>query len=512
MKKNIKKTICALAMASCVTISLVGTPKVLLLANTGCTISDLGTYSVFEKELHEIRKEKKPQFVNKDLYNYFVNYFGGDFTKDDLENVSTLVIDKPLSDSNLSDLKYMPNLTSLEIHEMKIDANDLRYNQNLLRFNMVLGEISNSSKLPNTLSSFTLDGTVISEDILYVPYNVENLNIWNAIFSRIVFKNPESLLKFNFCGYSLLDLNDLKDCFNLEYMELRRCPNVKNIEVLNDLSSLSSLELDEFCCIWLNGNLLSKLPLSPDSKVYYMDLINELDIIVTDIINEGMSEEEKLNAIILYVVNYIDYDPDVSFEVEGHENLVNEYNKHPIYYALKSDVGICVNYGCLFKALADRVGLDNYQPKSESHTWNMVRLGNQESYGAYDMSIFDGFAYLRDLNGDKYCSYILYSNYLENNDTSQLCYYGFDVEQVGKDTYKTLIEPKDIKNITKEIGYLNANIFDSKLVTSFVVLGEILAFISIAIGNSVYQTRKENSNVQVLKYKRVGEDIKVYYG
>lgn len=499
-KSNIKKLAGACAIIGVISLSTLITPKVVLAHETGASLSDIASYYSFENDLKKIWQEPNITFQNQELFNKLKEQAGGNLTIDFLKSVRNLIIEDPLNNSDLSDLKYLPNLNSIFINDMNINCHDLMYNQNLSTLDIAGGTIKNTQDLPNTIKDFRLDNTTIVGDIVYVPYNTTELALYNTTSTKIHVKNPKNLITFEFNGYALLDLEDIKDCVNLNTIKLTRCANVKNGFYLKTFANLHSIEIDEYACIWIDNQTLESLNLKDDT---YLSYNKQIDEIIASIIKENMTEEERLNAIILYITDKIDYDQRVAEERKGHEQLSEDYNEYPLYFALNSEQGTCITYASLFSALANRIGLNNYQPRSEKHTWNMVRLESDTKYEAYDLGGLDGYAILKGEENEPYAVETPTSIYLENNDTDSLYYYGFNLDTIDNETFKTQIKPTLIKNFIQEIGYLKSNNFEAFQAQFLVLSIELMASLIIFSTIANKDEKEQDQQTVILKYKRI---------
>ena len=169
-----------------------------------------------------------------------------------------------------------------------------------------------------------------------------------------------------------------------------------------------------------------------------------------------MPDEEKVRGITLNVASRIEYDYTVQNQEEIADQVSSEYNKYPITYALDGN-GVCINYACLFTALANRVGLENYQDISPKHTWNMAEIDGE--YRAFDITNIDGeYAILRGNNNQPYKNENqTYQYYFNLHDEDQLYYYNFNPDTViGTDHKGELVELTEVGEYN--IGYVKNNI------------------------------------------------------
>lgn len=169
-----------------------------------------------------------------------------------------------------------------------------------------------------------------------------------------------------------------------------RCPNIKSINLDNaiSLSDLSFVyELSNLEEIYLNGcpyitsefleylndnNIISNLSEA--------DVINskKIDSIIEEIISIDMSDEEKVRAVCLYVLDNMEY--DVASIVES--------NNNPIECFLKKGKGVCASYAYLTNVLLNKAGVCSYVAVNENHGWNLIKLDGEYYY--VDTTNMDG--------------------------------------------------------------------------------------------------------------------------
>ena len=111
----------------------------------------------------------------------------------------------------------------------------------------------------------------------------------------------------------------------------------------------------------------------------FIDINKKLDTIVTQLgITEQSTDYEKLDAILIYTLDNLKYDPLISDMLENNENLEGRsrefYQDGTLYGALEKDTVICGNYAALVNALSSRVNLFTYWVKSTNHAWNLVEV------------------------------------------------------------------------------------------------------------------------------------------
>ena len=172
--------------------------------------------------------------------------------------------------------------------------------------------------------------------------------------------------------YSNIDFTRIDNLKRIEfyYMQLYDYPIFLTNEMINTLKSRGvDIYLD-------NVRLENVVSLNEGID----DIVkNNLDI------NENSSDIDKLNTILLYILENFEYDEIVSNNnannIDDH-NYVSSFYTNGVMSALYNKKGniICGNYAALFQALANRVGLTSYYVTSDNHAWNMVCFGNERYY------------------------------------------------------------------------------------------------------------------------------------
>lgn len=408
----------------------------------------------FSTELIEIMSTEKITFQNQELYNLIVSQVGEPLTKEKLSDITELTIEEQLSNNNLSDLKYLPNLLSLTIHNNDLNLEDIQYNQNLYYLELNSCTIKNTQSLPNTTEGLILDNCTCNDNRLITPYNCNTLILTGSSINNLTLKNPKSLEYLSIIGDTILDLNTIKDCTNLSELTLKLCSNISNPHILTQLPNLKTLKIDDYCPIWLNNEILKHLPLSEEDKIIYSSEINTLDTIASTLVaNESLSEEDKIQRIVLYILEKLKYDMDIVEDPDNTINSVHDYNLEPIKNALNNEEVVCINYACLFKALANRLNLNNYQLFSTNHSWNIVYQDGE--YKGYDLTNLDIGPIVQMADTKELCiiADTTTEELIEQGNSEYLYYYGFD--KIDDIDHQSLYTPTDIENTIINIGYIN---------------------------------------------------------
>ena len=124
-------------------------------------------------------------------------------------------------------------------------------------------------------------------------------------------------------------------------------------------------------------------------------LINELDEVYNSIgIDENDSTIDKMDKILIYILNRFTYDPKVNEAAEIGEkaDTTKFYNEGELYGSLNNDTQICGNYAAMMYTLCRRAGINNYFLASVNHAWNAVEIGDYYYY--VDPTWLDGSTFI----------------------------------------------------------------------------------------------------------------------
>lgn len=123
-----------------------------------------------------------------------------------------------------------------------------------------------------------------------------------------------------------------------------------------------------------------------EAKDKYLRAAKKLAIMIEELnIPTDATEDQKLDAIIVYVLEHLEYDKKVSALItdgEPHEEQTEKfYEGGRLYGALEKDTAICGNYAALTEALMDRLCAPqrSHILESTNHAWNIVKI-NGEPY------------------------------------------------------------------------------------------------------------------------------------
>ncbi len=416
------------------------------------TGADLANNPTYVAELKSIEEEKNIEFANTELLDAINESLGYRLTTTNIKDVTELTINKPLSNNDFSDLKYFTNLKELKIYMNTVDLADLKYNQKLESLVLSRTRLTNSNLLPNSIKRIYFFDSILEDHLLYLPYNTESAYVYQMGFTNIKPKNPERLMMLTVdSNVANLDLGFLRDCKNLLKLSILTCPNITSPEVLTELDKHCEVVLDDYATIWLNYDIYNGIKnLSETNKEDIRTETAALDAIAQMLVpNKDIPDNEKIKAISDYIVKTLKYNEGLAEDPTSNPEAAEILNNRPIKYALSSTDGydeVCINYACLFQALANRVGLNSKQLMASGHTWNQV--GDKH----IDLTSLDAASFIIGEDDTKYTMEdLLKMEY----DIPDYAYFVSD-DRIAKDPfYEEEYHSEEVKNVDYNIGYVS---------------------------------------------------------
>ena len=202
------------------------------------------------------------------------------------------------------------------------------------------------------------------------------------------YTDPEFVYKIsNMPNLKVLTLS--VDSESIDYTKIGTSGNLKEFNITGEPGtiavSLTTDEIENMRSRGIDVNITDGKYENSDVSKRVEEINKKLDEIMKELdLRKNMTDEEKRDAIILYVIEHLEYDPEVaakqndpnyvesSTDVEkGREKF---YKDGSIYAALEEDTQICGNYAALFQALAERSGIESYVIHSHNHAYNLVNI------------------------------------------------------------------------------------------------------------------------------------------
>jgi hypothetical protein len=357
---------------------------------------------------------------------------------------------------------------------INVDGNSsldwLNYCDNLESLTINITSESGMDKLQDITNLKSLKSLTISNATDALEINSNNFS-----FS----KNITSLQSLSILGVDFIESGVLESLTNLKKLTISDCLN-QNIDFdkLTFLDELSFGMTNSYNLpIYFTEEDYEKLTnagVTVTANSDYLDKALEIGTRIDSIISEigitnDMSDQEKLNKILIYVLDNLEYDSEVSNAIRtntDHTELTQSfYQDGFLYGALEKDTAICGNYSALVSALCERAGLNDVFLESSNHAWNLIEIDGLEYY--VDATWLDDNGKLvqnesveYDNNGNKILSvsyeHVPAQQFLETNDTEGIDWYMED---------PTTISTKD-QNNSHEANYIPTYITIKELPTT----------------------------------------------
>lgn len=187
-----------------------------------------------------------------------------------------------------------------------------------------------------------------------------------------------------------------QDILNIFYTALNRgwdeltfyCPNDYDT-CLDDVSDITS---DQNVLSYVNNfvstyNSYNKIRVNMNNfgrvnieiqKIYSNEMIskinNKIDEIYSQIINDSMSDEQKIKTVHDYIINHTVYDNERSEQIKSGVVIDSVHTSNIAYGPLFTGKAICGGYTDTMALFLDKIGIPNYKVASERHIWNVVYI------------------------------------------------------------------------------------------------------------------------------------------
>jgi len=445
-------------------------------------------------------------FNNPELEEYLKEYLGIDrITGADLLTIRELHIIKQFTNNDLSDLSKLSNLKELYINDMYIDASDLTDVTSLKVLWLNNCTIKNNNSLPNSITSMTLEDCLVEDDYLATPFALKKMVLNYTSFINLKIKNPEQLRRLEIFGNTFLDFGELEDCSNLYHMTLHECANVVNLQSLEHLTSLENLNVDDYAAIWMDKEVYEEYQSKingPDNL--YTEII-DLDKIASSLELESSTDEEKINRLLVYILEKLEYDSSLDLDGARVQKRRSQIRENPISSAIYNGKTLAISYAALFQALANRGGLTSYQIFSEGNTWILYDGNGQKKY--IDPTMLDKGTYLKNGVQDMNTDSIEYINKGQGDD---LFYYSFTEDEVLEDdNYKALKLPEEfngelnmgyVKSEDRYVISFNGNNYEMKLKYYVTGVGFIMIFTNVL--HAIKNDREEDKKLEKVRRRK----------
>lgn len=219
---------------------------------------------------------------------------------------------RSIGEINSTDHSYQVGATSVSCHRDTITDADLR-------------------RLPSTIEQLDLDSCQFVNDLSTLPEICPNIK-------KICLKNCSSIVDLSF---------------------IMRFPSLEKVE-LNDMAGISLELLEYFQERGIEYNI------TQDDY----DASQKVDEIIDEIITDDMTDEEKIEAVCLYVSENCNYRLTKTYES----------NSDPLSTTLLEEKGVCAGIAYTTNVLLRKAGIESYELISNNHGWNLIDLDGKYYY------------------------------------------------------------------------------------------------------------------------------------
>lgn len=276
-------------------------------------------------------------------------------------------------------------------NDIEMDLTYLNYFSNLKEFNISMNYLEKINNLPylESVEKVNINSYTNEHDIYYTVDFAQQLkrsfpNLKSIYFGDRMIFEPGSLECMN---ESKLEYIDIPMSINMDidfnYLGFLTQLNLR----YNDPYDVAvSLNTEEYNNLINSGTKISFK--SQTDEINYLYACKELDKIIEKLqLNDNMSFSEKLDKIIVYILDSGDYSERIAYLIENEIelsdddiNLVDKIYKHG-FLSFDSE-RLCGVYAALTEALIDRIAEPDtsYFLNSENHAWNIIKEGNKTYY------------------------------------------------------------------------------------------------------------------------------------
>ena len=328
----------------------------------GCLVNEVHASDVVSSSISDFNIDSLPDSVRRDVLFLLGKESYEMITSSDLERIKSFNIRVYNdSDTDLSYLKYFPNLEELYIESFISDST-------------YFDGLKNVAGLKNLSLFLCNDYGAITKDSLSFLDNVHIDSI--SLIGYSLYPGVEEYLE---------KIDDIKLGYGDYDIDFGKLTSVKNLDFYRDGPYDVAIYLDSEKYNKLVSNGVNITFNSEDDKDTFIEVNERLDGIVSSLgIDDNSTNQEKFDSILIYVLEHLQYDEKISEMIRtlGIENVVGAeefYDGGLLYGALEKDSAICGNYAALVEALLNRVGYqaDSSIISNSRHAWNAVKVDGE---------------------------------------------------------------------------------------------------------------------------------------
>ena len=339
--------------------------------------------SISQEEIYNQEEVNIPESLRSEI-SYKVGKIPGDtITKSDLKNITILSLSGEIPE-DMQFLQYCDNLESLYVivrDETNLDF--LTYAKSIKKLELTFQTLNNEKI--ETIPAIPQLESISFYSLWYnMELNIENLKFLNQMPN--VKKISFSYIRLSpDCEEYLSKMEEIQLGTSETYdIDFKKLIGLKKLSLKHnkpyDIAIFLSTE--EYNTL-INAGVEIEFA-SEEERETYLKVASQLDDMVASLeIDKNSTDQEKLDTILIYVLNHLKYDSEVSEMIlkdEIDKELTQSFYKNGyLYGAIEKDSAICGNYAALIEALMDRVSLPQQSTimTSTNHAWNLVKVNNE---------------------------------------------------------------------------------------------------------------------------------------
>jgi len=219
---------------------------------------------------------------------------------------------------------------------------------NIFNIDKTTSNIVNNSYYKNTDYSFVSNTSLFyvnnKQDILNVFYTILNSGMEEFVF---------------YCSDGYNECIDEVDRISNDRVLLSHINNF-----VNPYNSFQDIETTRY---EVSGKIEVKV-----SYLYSKENIKKIDNkvkeVISNLVNDSMSDRDKIKVLHDYVIENTKYDSNRS------DNNITKYESNSAYGSLFEGYAICSGYSDTIGLLLNEIGIPNIKIASENHIWNLVYI------------------------------------------------------------------------------------------------------------------------------------------
>lgn len=268
------------------------------------------------------------------------------------------LLDITFEESKFSDYSFLGSLTML-------DSLTLNYMPGISDLKPFRSAKTITSLIINKTPSLrTLDGIEAFKNLDYVTITdcgIESIEPMKAL---------KKLDTFMITSCDISSLEPVKSA-PLTRLYVSNSVNIRNLDIVTGFKKLQIFYAEnlEMACSEKLLNFLESNKVETNLTRKSLEYKNEIKSIAKSILKDGMTVQQKVEEIVWYVLEHLEYDYAVEYDLD----LSAKYNLNGLKYAL-SGKGCCRNYTSFITALMYEAGFVSYEVENDGHIWNLIKI------------------------------------------------------------------------------------------------------------------------------------------